>query len=188
MSSLAKPDIDRALLTKFVRGAQKVFANAEALDREARILAGASAISRALFLHQISLEECAKIQIIGPWLISLVAGFKVDEKKVVRALANHAGKNRANAYLLVGSPEEQAAKERGDWKTALEEFRKLQSEFHESSNDAKNSALYVDYEQDDFVGLLHVVRDKKPDDQMTAVADLIDEFMARYQAREYPRK
>lgn len=158
MSSPTKPDFDRALLTKFMRGAQKVFANAEALNKEAKVLAATGATSRALFLHQISLEECAKIQIIGPWLISLVAGLKVDEKKIIRALANHAGKNRTNAYLLAGSPEEQAAKARGDWEAALVEFRKLQSDFHESSNEAKNAALYVDFQQEEFVA---------PDDRIT---------------------
>jgi hypothetical protein len=65
MTHSHKLGFDRLLLTKFLRGAQKVFANAEALNGEARILAGAGATSRALFLHQISLEECAKIQIIG---------------------------------------------------------------------------------------------------------------------------
>jgi AbiV family abortive infection protein len=165
--------------------------------------------------------------------VSLVAGIEIDEKKIVRALANHAGKNRTNAYLLAGLPEEQAAKARGDWELALSEFRKLQAEFHEGSNDAKNASLYVDFKEGEFVSpnecitaemlaetaernamfldltapylrliarweerpedaeaeigafveLAGAMHGKNPDEQMRALQDLINKFMARYQAR-----
>jgi AbiV family abortive infection protein len=151
VSPPSKPTFDRALLAELARGAQKMFENAEALYREAKILSAAGSLARALFLHQISLEECAKIEIVGAWAVSLLAGIPVEKKKVLAGFASHARKNRINAYMLEGSAEEQAAKARGDWKTALEEFKKLQGEFHEKSNEAKNASLYVDFEDGRFV-------------------------------------
>jgi AbiV len=44
-----------------------------------------------------------------------------------------------------------AAPSRGDWDTAHEEFKRLQEEFHEASNDAKNASLYVDWHDGEFV-------------------------------------
>jgi AbiV family abortive infection protein len=58
------PKFDRTLLSVLVRGAERTFDNAEGLYREAEILAKAGATPRALFLHQISLEECSKIESI----------------------------------------------------------------------------------------------------------------------------
>lgn len=57
--------MDKALLSELLRGVEKTFENAEALFREASLLAQARCLSRALFLHQISLEECGKIEILG---------------------------------------------------------------------------------------------------------------------------
>jgi AbiV family abortive infection protein len=151
MTSRAPPSFDRALLSELVRGAQKTFDNADALYREAKILGAAGAIGRALFLHQISLEECAKIESMGIWAVSLLAGIAVNERNVVGAFASHARKNRLNAYMLKGSAEEQAAMNRGDAQAALEAFKKLQADFHEKSNDAKNGSLYVDFEDGKFV-------------------------------------
>jgi AbiV family abortive infection protein len=151
MASKKLPIFDRALLSELASGAEKIFANAEALYREAKVLGGASALGRALFLHQISLEECAKIETIGAWATSLLAGLPIDQKGILAGFASHRGKNRTNAYMLEGSAEEYVARERGDWKAALEEFKKLQAEFHETSNDAKNASLYVDFEDGKFV-------------------------------------
>jgi AbiV family abortive infection protein len=138
-------------LRQLARGAEKTFQNAEALFSEAKILSSAGALGRALFLHQISLEECAKIENIGAWAVSVLAGLSVDEKKVLASLTRHSSKNRLNAYMLEGSAAETAAKKRGDWKTALTEFKKLQTEFHANSNAAKNASLYVDFENGTFV-------------------------------------
>jgi AbiV family abortive infection protein len=151
MASKNLPIFDRALLSELARGAEKIFANAEALCREAKLLSAIGGLSRALFLHQISLEECAKIQTIGAWATSLLAGLPIDQKEVLAEFASHKEKNRTNAYMLQGSAEEYAARERGDWNGALEKFKKLQAEFHETSNDAKNASLYVDIENDKFV-------------------------------------
>ncbi len=96
---------------------------------------------------------------MGAWATSLLAGIRVDQKKVLAGIASHARKNRTNAYMLEGSIEEQAAKARGDWKAALEEFKKLQDEFHEKSNEAKNASLYVDFEDGKFVAPVERITD-----------------------------
>ncbi len=168
MCSKKPPSFDRAWLSELARGAQKTFDNADALYREAKLLGAAGALGRALFLHQISLEECAKIENVGAWATSLLAGYAVNDKNVLAGLASHARKNRTNAYMLEGSAEEQAARERGDWKAAGEEFKKLQAEFHEKSNDAKNASLYVDFEDGKFVA---------PIERVTK--DMLDETAAR---------
>lgn len=129
--------IDRALLQEIRRGAEKTFQNAEALYNEARLLGKAGAFSRALFLHQISLEECSKIEILGAWATGHLMGHTVDKTKLKRALASHASKNRNNAYFLPGSAEEEAAKKSGDVDGAMEAFKKLQDEFHIKANTAK---------------------------------------------------
>ena len=54
-----------ATVQALIEGASKTFANAEALYSEATILANCQAWARALVLHQISSEECAKIEMLG---------------------------------------------------------------------------------------------------------------------------
>jgi len=144
------PTFDRAFLGVLARGVEKTFENAESLYREARILAKAGATARALFLHQISLEECSKMESMGACAVSLLWGLEVDQRKILAAFARHSSKNRTNAYMLEGSQAEKDAKERGDWKTALEEFKRLQTEFHDKSNNAKNASLYVDWKDGEF--------------------------------------
>jgi len=145
------PAIDSALLNALVLGAEKIFENAENLYREGLVLAKEGAIARALFLHQISLEECSKIDNMGAWVVSLVSGHEVNQTKMLAAFARHSSKNKTNAYMLEGSEAEEAAKKRGDWKAARNEFRKFQADFHERSNTAKNAALYVDWKAGEFV-------------------------------------
>jgi AbiV family abortive infection protein len=145
------PTIDRAFLSVLVRGAEKTFDNAEKLYLEAELLAKAGATARALCLHQISLEECSKIESMGAWATALLSGLDVDQNKVLGALRRHSSKNKNNAYMLEGSQAEKDAKTRDDWETVREEFKKLQMEFHEASNDAKNASLYVDWKDGEFV-------------------------------------
>jgi AbiV family abortive infection protein len=159
MDSSPEPSFDLVLLNELAEGAQKVFRNADTLYQEAKILGAAGALSRALFLHQISLEECAKIEAMGWWATSLLAGFPINQKKVVEGFASHSRKNRINAYMLKASGEEQAAKGRGDWKAALEAFNNLQAEFHQKSNDAKNASLYVDFKDGKFIGPVERITD-----------------------------
>lgn len=162
----ALPEVDRAFLSVLVRGAEKTFENAELLYFEAEILAKAGATARALCLHQISLEECSKIEKMGAWATSLLAGHKVDQNKALAAFRRHSSKNKGNAYMLKASQAEADAKARGDWESALQEFKKLQQEFHEASNDAKNASLYVDWKDGEFVS---------PSEQVTKgmLADII---------------
>ncbi len=127
------------------------FDNAAKLYFEAEILAKAGATARALCLHQISLEECSKIENMGAWATSLLSGLEVDQNRVLAAFRRHSSKNKSNSYMLEGSQAEKDAEARGDWETAREEFKKLQTEFHEASNDAKNAALYVDWKDGEFV-------------------------------------
>jgi len=145
------PDAVLALLPTLLQGAEKTFENAEQLFREAQLLAEGGAVARALCLHQISLEECSKVDSLGAWATSLVLGFEVDQKKVFAALSRHASKNRLNAYMLDLSDAEAEARERGDLKAASELFKQSQTQFHASSNNAKNASLYVDWVDGAFV-------------------------------------
>lgn len=145
------PDDNYPLIPVLLEGAEKTFANAEQLFHEARILAQAGAAARALCLHQISLEECSKVDSLGAWATSLVLGFEVDQKKVLSALSRHAAKNKLNAYMLEVSDEEAAARARGDWKAASDLFKQSQDQFHAASNQAKNASLYVDWVDGAFV-------------------------------------
>jgi AbiV family abortive infection protein len=147
----ALPMVDRPFLGALVRGAEKTFDNAKRLYFEAEILAKAGATARALCLHQISLEECSKVETMGAWATSLLCGLEVDQNGVLASFRRHSSKNKSNAYMLEGSKAEKDAKARGDWETMREEFKKLQTEFHEASNDAKNASLYVDWKGGEFV-------------------------------------
>ncbi|MCS3479360.1 AbiV family abortive infection protein [Bradyrhizobium elkanii] len=145
------PKHEQASLDVLVRGAEKTFDNAERLFHEAEILAKCGAAARALCLHQISLEECSKVNNLGAWAVSLVLSFEVDQKKVLAAFGRHAAKNRSNAYMLEGSEPEKEAKARGDWEAAMAAFKQTQDEFHETSNRAENASLYVDWIDGEFV-------------------------------------
>lgn len=142
---------DHQLLGVLLQGAEKTFANAEQLFGEAKILAEAGAVARALCLHQISLEECSKVDSLGAWATSVLLGFEVDQKKVLAALSRHTSKNKVNAYMLEVSDEEFEARATGDWKTASELFKRTQTQFHARSNQAKNASLYVDWVDGAFI-------------------------------------
>jgi AbiV family abortive infection protein len=139
------------MLDILARGARITLENAEALCREAEILAAAGARCRALFLHQISLEECSKIENMGAWATSVLTGTPTDKAKVLAAMRRHSSKNRTNAYMLSGSHAEAAATANGDIKTAIAEFDKLKAAFDQESNAAKNASLYVDFVDGGFV-------------------------------------
>jgi AbiV len=49
----------------FSNGARTIFENAEALYDEAQILGQGKSFARSAALHQISMEECAKIDMLG---------------------------------------------------------------------------------------------------------------------------
>lgn len=134
-----------AQLSMLADGASKSFENAEAHYREATILRAHGCASRALFLHQISLEECGKIEIIGGWATSILAGHKVDVSRLAKALSNHKSKNSANAYFLPVADDEREGRQNCDWKAAHVAFKKQKEKFQLESNSDKNASLYVDF-------------------------------------------
>lgn len=164
----SKANEKEASLEVLLQGAEKTFANAEQLFFEAELLAKAGALARSLCLHQISLEECSKVNNLGAWGVSLVLGLEVDQKKVLDAFARHSSKNKSNAYMLEPSEEEREARARGDWKGAMEAFRRTQDEFHRESNQNKNASFYVDWVGGEFVApseritgeMLHEITDR----------------------------
>lgn len=160
-------------LSVLVRGAEATFANAEELFREAVMLMEAGHLSRALFLHQISMEECGKVEMLGPAVVQALAGLKQDTKKLWRALVSHEAKNSANAYLLEPSEEEKHARERKDWEGAGAAFTQHKREFHEKSNLAKNAALYVDIRD----GNVTTPRDSITAEMVAEIAKLSESYL-----------
>ena len=149
-------------LRHYASGAAMIFTNAEALYDEAQLLGQAGHFARATVLHQISMEECSKIDTLGVAATSILVGHKVDEARLARAFRNHKAKNHANAYFARTTDEEMAARERKDWKASSEAFKRFQDKFHAEVNAIKNAGLYVDFQ----------------DGQFTAPVDLIDENTA----------
>src|SRR5258707_14331897 len=117
----ALPKVDRAFLRVLVRGAEKTFDNAEKLYFEAQILAKAGATARGLCLHQISLEECSKIENMGAWATGLLSGLEVDQNNVLASFRRPSSKNKSNAYMAERSKAEKDAKARGSWALARKE-------------------------------------------------------------------
>jgi AbiV family abortive infection protein len=129
-----------------IDGAQRTFRNADELFSEARNLASHGAVARAYLLHQISLEECGKIEIIVGAVTQLLMGETVDMKRLARAFTRHESKNKMNAYFMPRSEQEEAAVKNNS-AAALAAFKALQEEFHGESNALKNASLYVDFDQ-----------------------------------------
>lgn len=136
----------RTLAEALIDGARKTVMNADELFDEARLLADAGHVARALLLHQISLEECGKLEMLYVATAEVLRGQAVDMKQLCRAFSKHAAKNRTNAYFLAKSEAELAAEEQDDMGAAHEALNELQAEFHEKSNELKNASLYVDYD------------------------------------------
>jgi AbiV family abortive infection protein len=140
----------RTLLSEMSRGAQLTFTNAEELCAEGDLLRRNGSMNRALFLHQISLEECGKIEIIGAWATNLLLGAHVDVPEMTKAFRSHQAKNYANAYFATPTAAELEARARGDTRAAVEAFERFQKRFHNESNAAKNASLYVDFTNNSF--------------------------------------
>lgn len=145
----------------------------EALYQEATILANSAAWPRALFLHQIALEECAKVDSLGAAVISVFMGHAVDIDRLRRAFRRHDYKNKANAYWLPVTENERQARDSGDLSAAREAFKQLQAAFHEESNDDKNASLYVDF-ADAFTSPLDLISEE----HFAKVRQRNDEFMS----------
>lgn len=140
-------------------GANEVFENAKALYDEATLLANEGCWARALFLHQISLEECAKIEILGAAVTATLLGQDIEVPALQRAFGRHERKNRINAYSLPATAAEDDARKAGDLKGSRQAFNELQDAFHEQSNNDKNGALYVDFRKE-FTSPLHRVSEE----------------------------
>ncbi|MBI3937630.1 MAG: AbiV family abortive infection protein [Betaproteobacteria bacterium] len=169
----SKQDLD-AELSELSRGVSKAFDNAQDLFQEAVLLRSHGALSRSLFLHQISMEECGKIEILGATAVSLIVGYETDLKRITGVVTKHKAKNYANAYLLPLTEEEEAATEDGDWVRALRAFKQHQANFHLYSNAAKNSSLYVDFTDHGFTAPKETITKE----MVEALADLNREFLA----------
>ena len=168
-----------AQLFEVSQGVSKTFENAQELFQEAALLRSHGALSRALFLHQISMEECGKIEILGATAVSLLAGFETDLKRASTVVTKHKAKNYANAYLLPRTKEEKEAAESGDWKRALGAFKQHQATFHLYSNTAKNASLYVDCARGRFTAPKEAITEE----MVAALADLNREFLALAQPK-----
>jgi AbiV family abortive infection protein len=138
-------------------GAEKTRENATKLNDEAKILSAAGAIARAVCLHQISMEECSKVEMLAAWIMSILSGVEVDQQKVISAMSKHSAKNKNNAYFLDKSEGEKKAIAEGDWKKASDEFDRMQAIHHQQSNDLKNSSLYVNWTGEKFVSPMECI-------------------------------
>jgi AbiV family abortive infection protein len=137
-------------IPEITRGAELMLSNAQNLQKEALLLSSQKLWSRALFLHQISMEECAKIDMLGASAASLLSGASVDWERLLKALAAHKSKNFANAYFVKATDEERAAREK-DIPLARSLFKEAQLAFHEKANSRKNASLYVDFQCNRFI-------------------------------------
>lgn len=136
----------KELAQTLIDGLERTFQNADELYAEAEHLAGMGAVARALLLHQISLEECGKADMLCASVFSLLGGEEIDMKRLIRAFSRHEAKNKANAYFLTKSASEVQAEQSNDIAAAHEAFKELQNRFHQESNDLKNASLYVDFD------------------------------------------
>jgi AbiV family abortive infection protein len=144
-------DEEKDKFDELVRGAQIVFDNAEALYNEAQLLGTNGAFARALTLHQISLEECSKLDILCVAATSVVMGHPVDLDKLAGKFRQHKVKNYNAAYLSERTDAEVKASKSGDGAGAIEMFKAQQAEIHRVLNTNKNASLYVDYEGGRFI-------------------------------------
>lgn len=150
MTFAVKPQAKK-LLAEIARGAELALMNANQLCKEAELLRNAGSFGRAVFLHQISMEECGKVDIIGEWAIVLLLGEEVDLGRMTRAIRSHEAKNHANAYYAT-VPDADREKDRG-----AAAFERFQAKFHREANAMKNASMYVDFDQDQFVAPQDVI-------------------------------
>lgn len=160
-------------VSQLAHGAALALANAVDLFQEAETLFSCKAYSRCLFLHQISLEECGKIEILGGLAAGRLMGHTFKTKEVKSNLASHKTKNFANAYMLPVSEAEQIARQTSDWSTARQTFNEQKTEHHNKSNNRKNSALYVDFND----GIFHSPAEKITEDMCHEIATMNAEFI-----------
>ncbi len=176
---IAESDDANGMLNTLADGAAKVLQNASDLYDEATTLHRTGALSRALFLHQISLEECAKIEMLGAWAVSVLAGIDVNEDRVASAFASHKAKNYTNAYMLPPSADEAMARREKRRADSLEAFKQQQAVFHRESNAAKNAALYVNMQRHEF----GTPKERITEEMVSGIAHLNEKFLGGAQLK-----
>ncbi|MDO7903395.1 AbiV family abortive infection protein [Pseudomonas sp. K1(2024)] len=134
-----------AFALKLIDGALSIFENADRLFYEGGVLADVGAFPRAYLMHQISMEECGKIEILCAAVVQCLSGGEVSVKGISSAFRRHESKNKMNAYFLPRSEAEIAAIEVDDATAAVSAFKAVQKDFHKESNRLKNASLYVDF-------------------------------------------
>jgi AbiV family abortive infection protein len=142
---------EKQLFAEMIRGAKLIFENATALYDEAQLLGSKGAFARALTLHQISMEECSKVEMLGASATSLLMGNPIDLDKLATKFRQHQVKNHSNAYLSVKTDAEAEARKRGDVAGAVQIFKAQQADIHRMLNTNKNASLYVDYRDGMFI-------------------------------------
>jgi AbiV family abortive infection protein len=179
----AKPvklnDKDNELLLELVRGAEVCFANAEQLFQEATLLREHKHFCRSIFLYQIAMEECAKVDMIGAAATALTFGHPVRLGKLEKAFRDHKAKNYSNAYMSEASVAEKAARKANDKKAASAAFKDSQREIHAFLNTAKNASMYVDLKNGKFVAPTDVVDEE--------AASMIAALSYYFMSVTYPR-
>lgn len=85
-------------MQSLIVGAELIHTNAIALYSEAQTLGKSGAFARAATLHQISMEECSKVDILGGAVVSILTGNDFNEAQLTRSFRDHKVKNHANAY------------------------------------------------------------------------------------------
>jgi AbiV family abortive infection protein len=154
-------DKDKQLLAELIRGAEVCFANAEQLFQEASLLREHKHFARSLFLHQIAMEECSKVDMIGEAATALTLGHAVDLEALERDFRDHKAKNFSNAYMSKASEAEIAARRANDARAASEAFGNSQREIHRFLNTAKNASMYVDFKDRKFISPDDVVSEEE---------------------------
>ena len=169
MSSLGTDSI----ISELSNGAVLSFENAKELFQEAVILYGHGSICRAYFLHQISIEECGKIELIGRYATAHLMGFPLETKKIKSSISSHKAKNYANAYMLPRNKDEENALKEKDWEKAINAFHDQKQDFHQKSNSRKNASLYVDFKNGKFLS----PKDQITEKMVREISERNDEFI-----------
>jgi AbiV family abortive infection protein len=170
---VALSEQDKQLLAELVRGAEVCFANAEQLFQEANLLREHKHFSRSLFLYQIAMEECAKVDMIGAAATGLTLGHPVNLERLARGFRDHKAKNFNNAYMSTASEAEIAARKANDSKATSQAFRNSQREIRGFLNAAKNASMYVDFKDGKFISPAEVAGE----DEALVIASLAYYFM-----------
>jgi AbiV family abortive infection protein len=145
-------------IADLLSGAECIYKNAQHLYEEAVILSEHGRNERSLFLHQISLEECAKIDMIGPLATTILISGKFDLKKFEKSFKKHESKNHINAYTCPASAEESNARESENWEKSRQAFKNFQKEYHRDMNNQKNNSLYVNFADGTFISPQDIIR------------------------------